>query len=90
MKPIYPEVLIQQHDGFANEPPLIRMSTTLRKLHTDSKWYLANMMKQMVGDFDTERRDNFISDFYKEVYTHLIVGVVHTGMISAETKEPLH
>ena len=57
-----------------------RLYTKIRKLHTDGKWYLMNIMKHGV---DMKHEDMF-NLFIKEVYNYQILGIVSTDVTDSE------
>lgn len=73
---IYPNIDVKEAtvEEFTITRKHIRLFTRIRKLHTDGKWYLMNVIKEGVN----MKYEDIFNQFIKEVYNYQILGIVST------------
>lgn len=58
----------------------LKLSTKIRKLHTDGKWYLMNVVKYAIN----MKYEDVYKLFIKEVYIYQILGIVNTDIVDSQ------
>jgi len=82
MNNIYPNIeilnaTVADKNGIVNKT---KLSTKIRKLHTDGKWYLINVVK-----YGTNMKyEDIFKLFIKEVYNYQMLGIVNTDILDSQ------